>query len=90
MAYTYDELQRKMKSENASKNAAYRDRDRYKALSQKLQEENARLTEELRTQGGPGKWALNKLIEAQSENAKLKKYIMELEAKHGLQEADNR
>lgn len=90
MAYTYEELQKKIRSEHSSKNAAYRERDRYKTMTQKLQEENAKLTEELQKQGGPGKWALNKLIEAQAENAKLKKYIMELEAKHGLQKADNR
>ena len=90
MAYTYDELRRQIKCEQAKKSVAHRERDRYRTLAEHLQEENDKLREELRECGGPGKWALNKLIEAQSENAKLKKYIMELEAKHGLQKTDDR
>ena len=89
MAYTYDELRLQLKNEQSSKSSAVRSRDRYKNLVQSLLKENAELKEEVKRLGGPGDWALQKLIAVQEENARLKKYIVQLEENRGLQKRDN-
>ena len=84
---TEEELRRRIRSEQASKNSLRRDRDFYKlkykdsllqiaALQQKIDDEVNREWSPV--------WLKNKLIQTQEENEKLKKYIIALEEKRNF------
>ena len=84
-----EELKKRIKSEQASKNHLRRDRDYYKQLyyeeilkNKALQE---KVDDEINRDWSPV-WLKNKLIQAQEENEKLKKYIMALEEKRNFKE----
>jgi len=84
-----EELRRRIRSEQASKNFLRRDRDFYKqkykdSLIQiaALQE---KIDDEINREWSPV-WVHDKLIKTQEENEKLKKYIMALEEKRNFKE----
>ena len=86
---TEEELRRRIRSEQASKNFLRRDRDFYKqkykdSLLQiaALQE---KIDDEINREWSPV-WVHKKLIETQEENEKLKKYIVALEEKRNYKE----
>ena len=84
-----EELRKRIKSEQASKNHLRRDRDYYKQLyyeeilkNKALQE---KVDDEINRDWSPV-WLKDKLIQVQEENEKLKKYIMALEEKRNFKE----
>lgn len=84
-----EELRRRIKSEQASKNHLRRDRDYYKQLyyeeilkNKALQE---KVDDEINREWSPV-WLKDRLIQVQEENEKLKKYIMALEEKRNFKE----
>lgn len=84
-----EELRKRIKSEQASKNHLRRDRDYYKQLyyeeilkNKALQE---KVDDEINREWSPV-WLKDRLIQVQEENEKLKKYIMALEEKRDFKE----
>lgn len=84
-----EELRKRIKSEQASKNHLRRDRDYYKQLyyeeilkNKALQE---KVDDEINREWSPV-WLKDRLIQVQEENEKLKKYIMALEEKRNFKE----
>ena len=84
-----EELRKRIKSEQASKNNLRRDRDYYKQLyyeeilkNKALQE---KVDDEMNREWSPV-WLKDRLIQVQEENEKLKKYIMALEEKRNFKE----
>ena len=86
---TEEELRRRIRSEQASKNFLRRDRDFYKQKCKDLIIQNNALQEkiddEVNREWSPV-WLKNKLIQTQEENEKLKKYIVALEEKRNFKE----
>ena len=84
-----EELRRRIKSEQASKNHLRRDRDYYKQKYNEVLLQNMALQEkiedEINREWSPI-WLKDKLIQVQEENEKLKKYIMALEEKRNFKE----
>lgn len=84
-----EELKKRIKSEQASKNHLRRDRDYYKKLYYEETLKNKALQEkiddEINREWSPV-WLKDKLIQVQEENEKLKKYIMALEEKRNFKE----
>ena len=86
---TEEELRRRIRSEQASKNFLRRDRDFYKQRYKDALIRNAalqqKIDDEVNREWSPV-WLKNKLIQAQEENEKLKKYIVALEEKRNFKE----
>ena len=84
-----EELKKRVKSEQASKNFLKRDRDYYKQLCKDLLIQNdalqKKIDDEINREWSPV-WLKDKLIQVQEENEKLKKYIMALEEKRNFKE----
>jgi len=84
-----EELRRRIRSEQASKNFLRRDRDYYKQTCKDLMIQNKALQEkiddEVNREWSPV-WVHDKLIKVQEENEQLKKYIMALEEKRNFKE----
>lgn len=81
---TLEEYQKKLRSEQSSKNHLRRDRDTYRDLHRDAVLENKALREQIENETNRDwspVWLKEKLVEAQEENARLKKYIMALEEK---------
>lgn len=81
---TIEEYRRRIRSEQSSKNHLRRDRDTYRDLYRDAVLENKALREQIENETNRDwspVWLKEKLIQAQEENARLKKYIMALEEK---------
>lgn len=79
---TMEEFRKRIKSEQSAKWKIRQDRDYYKQMCKDLQIENdalrAKIADEVNREWSP-EWLKNKLVEAQLENERLKKYVMALE-----------
>ena len=84
-----EELRKRIKSEQASKNHLRRDRDYYKQKYNEVLLQNValqdKINDEMNREWSPV-WLKSRLIQVQEENEKLKKYIMALEEKRNFKE----
>ena len=84
-----EELRKRIKSEQASKNHLRRDRDYYKQKYNEVLLQNValqdKINDEINREWSPV-WLKDRLIQVQEENEKLKKYIMALEEKRDFKE----
>lgn len=84
-----EELRKRIKSEQASKNHLRRDRDYYKQKYNEVLLQNValqdKINDEINREWSPV-WLKDRLIQVQEENEKLKKYIMALEEKRNFKE----
>ena len=84
-----EELRKRIKSEQASKNHLRKDRDYYKQKYNEVLLQNValqdKINDEINREWSPV-WLKDRLIQVQEENEKLKKYIMALEEKRNFKE----
>ena len=84
-----EELRKRIKSEQASKNHLRRDLDYYKQKYNEVLLQNValqdKINDEINREWSPV-WLKDRLIQVQEENEKLKKYIMALEEKRNFKE----